>query len=74
MASQVFDQTQTFLAKHAPEQPMTPRDLAVALHVVMRRSGWERLDRGGVMAENQVPEISVFTPDGREMIISVREP
>jgi len=52
---------------------MEPKDLAILLHAGMRQLGWKRFDNGGTLSEDQ-DEISVMTPDGRELIISVREP
>jgi hypothetical protein len=57
----------------AAQKPMTPKDLAILLHAGMKKLGWVRFDKGGTLSEDQT-EISIMTEDGRELIISVREP
>lgn len=53
-------------------KPMEPRDLAILLHAGMRKLGWDRFDKGGVLSEDQT-SIMVMSHDGRTFVIEVRE-
>lgn len=70
MTSRIHDQNKKLDERR---KPLTEKDIAIGLHVIMKQSGWDRFDKGGALSEDQT-SISVFSAEGEEFIIEVRRP